>query len=191
MARELIGVVVNPRKKRKSKRKTSSRRRSSKRVRTLKLGRKKLVIISNPSHDQKALIELAMGAATGLAGGKLLDRAIFNQMRFHVPFGISLGDVTVLAGGLFLLKKGGKGNEFATGVVAGAGAKILLNTIDALLFKNRGVVSLHGEDYAMEPAVEPEELDPELLEGEQVAELGYESPIDDEVLEPEEPVATL
>jgi len=194
MAKELVGVVVNPKKRRKKRSSRKKRRSSAKKVRTVKIGRKKLVIISNPAHDQRALLEIAAGAAAGLAGGKLLDRAVFNQLRFHVPFGISLGDVTVLTGGLLMLKKGGRNNEFATGVVAGAGAKIVLNLVDSFLFKNRGVVSLHGEDY-----VEPYELPDELIDNpDNVAELGEmdvegELPGDVEEIPEEsiEPVATL
>ena len=191
MAKELVGVVVNPKKRRK-KRSSRKKRRSSKKVRTVKIGRKKLVIISNPAHDQRALLEIAGGAAVGLAGGKLLDRAVFNQLRFRVPFGISLGDVTTLTAGLLMLKKGGRNNEFATGVVAGAGAKIVLNLVDGLLFKNRGVVSLHGEGY-----VEPYELPGELPLEDNVAELGEldaegELPEVEEIPEESiEPVATL
>jgi len=193
MAKELIGVVVNPRKRKRKRSSRKKRRSSAKKVRTVKIGRKKLVIISNPAHDQRALVEIAAGAAVGLAGGKLLDRAVFNQLSFHIPFGVSLGDVTTLTAGLLMLKKGGRNNEFATGVVAGSGAKIILNLIDSFLFRNRGVVGLHGEDY-----VEPYELPDELIDNpDNVAELG-EIDVEGELPEVEEipeesiePVATL
>ena len=50
----------------------------------------------------------------------------------------------MLGSGFLLLKKGGKKQELATGIVAGAGAKLPLNLIDKFVFKDKGVLSLHG-----------------------------------------------
>jgi F0F1-type ATP synthase assembly protein I len=191
MPKELIGMVINPSKgkKKKEKKRSSQRKRSSTKkatrrtaIRSRAKGRN-IVIIANPAHNQQALLELAAGTAVGLASGKLLDRYVFSKVHLPVPAGISVGDITTLAGGLFLLKKGGKGKEFATGVVAGAGAKIILNLVDSFLFHNKGIVSLHGEEEFPEYEI-PYELgeNPDLEGAPEVAE---EELTEEPVLEPE------
>jgi len=191
MPKELIGMVINPSeksekgKKRTAKRSSRRKRSSSKRdkrttVRSRAKGRN-IVIIANPARNSQALLELAAGTATGLAAGKLLDRYLFSKVHLPIPAGISVGDVATLTGGLFLLKKGGKGKEFATGVVAGAGAKIILNLIDTFLFHNKGIVSLHGEEELSEL---PYELGLEGVE-EGASEIAEEIPQEELTLEPE------
>jgi hypothetical protein len=181
MPKELIGLVVNPKKRKRS----SGKRGSSKKTRRRRRRFGNLVIITNPSKDVNALLEMSLGAAAGLAGGKLLDRALFNQFAIPLPMGISAGDLTMLGVGAFLLKDGGRKKEFATGVVAGAGAKLLLNVIDKTLFKGRNVIALHGEDYVEPyPEVDPIEEEPFELEGEPVVEELPEEPVE-EITEPE------
>lgn len=159
--KELTGIVINPSKGRKKKRGEKEEKRK-RRVRSPR----NVIILTNPSKDQEALFSIAAGAAVGLAGGKLIDRAIGGAVRLPLP--VSLGDSLVLVSGLYLLKGGGKKKEFATGIVAGAGAKLLLNVVDRFVFNNKGVVSLHGNDY-VEPYPEiefpVEEAEPVELNG--------------------------
>jgi hypothetical protein len=168
MPRELVGLVINPKKnsKKKSRRKRSEGRKSSVRA---KAGRN-VILITNPARDHQALLELSLGAAAGLAGGKLLDRAVLSSIKLPIPAGVSLGDLSMLGVGAFLLKQGGRKKEFATGVVAGAGAKILLNLLDNFLFHNKGVVALHGEEDYIEPYPEIEPFMEEDID--EPAELG-------------------
>lgn len=147
--KELTGIVINPSKGRKKKRGNKKEEKRKRRVRSPR----NVIILTNPSKDQEALLSIAAGAAVGLAGGKLIDRAIGGAVRLPLP--VSLGDSLVLVSGLYLLKGGGKKKEFATGIVAGSGAKLLLNVIDRFVFNNKGVVSLHGSDY-VEPYPEVE-----------------------------------
>ena len=157
MSGELVGLIVNPSKKRKrGKRKHRRRRRvrrnpSTRRIAATSRGRSKTtIVLANPARDTSALLQLAAGTAAGLAGGKILNRVIFD----HAPqvatltqaTGVEVGDVAVLTAGLFMLKKNTKHKEFCTGLVAGAGAKIALNLLDKFVFKGSGTVSLHGED---------------------------------------------
>ena len=67
MPKELIGMVINPKKKGKSKekKKTKVKKNPSKR-RTSRS--KNLILITNPTTDTRALLELALGTAAGLAG---------------------------------------------------------------------------------------------------------------------------
>ncbi|TCK06360.1 hypothetical protein [Phorcysia thermohydrogeniphila] len=171
MPKELIGMVINPSKetkerKRKSSRRSSKGQKSTKRTSVSNRGKSRnVVIIANPARDSNALLEISAGAAVGLAGGKLLDNYVFSKI--PVPsLPVSLGDVTTLATGLLLLKKGGRRKEFAMGITAGAGAKIIINLIDRFVFKGRNVISLHGED---EPYDVPYEL--EGLEGVEIPEV--------------------
>lgn len=157
---ELVGLIVNPskkgkkttsRKKRHRKRRRVRRNPSTRRIAATSRGRSKTtIVLANPARDTSALLQLAAGTAAGLAGGKILNRVIFD----HAPqvatltqaTGVEVGDVAVLATGLFMLKKNTKHKEFCTGLVAGAGAKIALNILDKFVFKGSGTVSLHGED---------------------------------------------
>jgi len=160
MPKELIGMVINPSEKtkeRKSSRRSSKGQKSTKRTSVSNRGKSRnVVIIANPARDSNALLEISAGAAVGLAGGKLLDNYVFSKIPVPSVPGISLGDVTTLTAGLLLLKKGGKRKEFAMGITAGAGAKIIINLIDRFVFKGRNVISLHGED---EPYEIPYELE--------------------------------
>jgi len=170
MAGELAGVIVNPKPKKRRRRKKRVKRNPAKgRIRAVTRGRgKTTLIIANPARDTSALLQLAAGTAAGLAGGKLISRFLFNHApqvaSLNQTLGVDVGDVAVLAGGLFALKKNTRHKEFATGVVAGAGAKIALNLLDKFLFKNSGTVSLHGEeDYyvAEDGSVHDTEEEPE------------------------------
>jgi len=163
---ELVGLVINPKKgKKKEKSKKSStkakrsstkrrkrvRRNPSRKVSVTSRGRSKTtLILTNPARDTSALLQLASGTAVGLAGGKLLDEYVFSHVpqvnHLTAPLGVGAGDIAMLTAGLFMLKKNTRHKEFATGVVAGAGAKIALNVLDRFIFQNRGIVSLHGEE---------------------------------------------
>ena len=143
--KELTGIVINPTKRRNRKKRKSTKKVARKR--TIRAGRKSpiQIVIRNPAKDHQALLELAAGTTAGLAAGKLLDNYVFSKIHLPIPAGISAGDIATLAGGLFLLKQN-RQKEFATGMVAGAGAKILLNVIDSFVFRGRGVIGLHGEE---------------------------------------------
>jgi len=161
---ELIGLVVNPKKRGKKKRAKARkrkrvRRNPSRKVSVSSRGRSKTtLILTNPAKDTTALLQLAAGTAAGLAGGKLLNNVIFD----HAPqvaaltqaTGVEIGDVLVLAGGLVALKKNTRHREFCTGLVAGSAAKIALNLIDKFVFKGKGTVSLHGEDEEVDYVVD-------------------------------------
>ena len=153
--KELTGVVINPSKSKKRKRRKPSTRKVETR-KSRRVAGNNVILITNPAKDKQALLELATGTAVGLAGGKLLDSHVFSKVNLpQLPAGISLGDAVMLGTGLFLIKKGGKGKEFATGMVAGAGAKLVLNLLDSLVFKGNNVVSLHGEEpYEIEQPYE-------------------------------------
>ncbi|WP_456484775.1 hypothetical protein [Desulfurobacterium sp.] len=142
--KELTGIIINPTKRKRRKAKKSIKTTVRKRRKISNRRNPLQILIRNPAKDHQALLELAAGTTAGLAAGKLLDHYVFSKVNLPIPAGISAGDVATLAGGLFLLKQN-KQREFATGVVAGAGAKILLNVLDSFIFHGQGVVGLHGE----------------------------------------------
>ncbi|RUM27739.1 MAG: hypothetical protein DSY42_09575 [Aquifex sp.] len=208
MSKILEGLVVNPRKKGKRGKKARARKNPTKVLSVMKSkrggGLKKVgeLIIKNPVRNKNALLMLAGGTAVGLAGGKLLDNYLISKVQAlqslnqHVP----VGDTLMLLGGLALLKGSSKKNrEFALGVVAGSGAKLVLNLLDRYIFKGNPPIGLYGEELADDEVIPAEyeeviEENPEyaLPEPEEVEGEGYveEEPEYDELgfddeLEPE------
>ncbi|NPB07567.1 MAG: hypothetical protein GXN96_01405 [Aquificae bacterium] len=197
MGKVLEGLVVNP-KKRKTKAKRNPTKVLEVRKPTRKGGSKKvgLLIVKNPSRDRNALLMLASGTALGLAGGKLIDRYVVSSVSSlrNLSATLPVGDSLMLLGGLTLLKNSSQKNrEFALGIVAGAGAKLVLNLIDRFIFKGQGTVGLYGEElsenpyddeaipaeyeeYEEEPYALPEPAEEEYVEGEETGEDYYEEP---------------
>jgi len=160
MGKYLEGLVINPKKKKKTSRK-KVRKNPVKVVEVRKPtrggGAKKIgyILLKNPARDRQALLMLASGTALGLAGGKLIDRYVVSQVESlrSLSQTIPVGDSLMLLGGLALLKNSSQRNkEFALGVVAGAGAKLTLNLIDRLVFKGQPTVGLYGEEVGDELA---------------------------------------
>ena len=205
MAKVLEGLVVNPKKRRK-RRKTKARRNPTKVLTVAKPkrggGLKKVgeLIIKNPVKNKNALLMLAGGTAVGLAGGKLLDIYLVQKVDAlrNLSQSIPVGDSLMLLGGLALLKSASKKNrEFALGVVAGSGAKLVLNLIDRYILKGNPPIGLYGEEvgdeYAYDDAIPTEyeevEENPEYVEEvpeEVEGEYPYVLPEPDELSEDED-----
>ena len=180
MAEILEGLVINPRKKKKTsrrKKKTRARRNPAKVYSITKPkrggGTRKVgeLIIKNPAKDSKALLMIASGTAFGLAGGKLLETMLtprIPQLSALTDKGIPVGDVVIMAGGMLGLKKSKKNKEFFLGLVAGSASRAVLNLIDTFVFKGKGLVSLKGdEEEETLPPPEDEAIPTEVVEEEE------------------------
>ncbi len=159
MAEILEGLVINPKKKRTSRRRkrTRARKNPAKVYSIVKPkrggGTRKVgeLVIKNPANDTKALLMIASGTAFGLAGGKLLETMLkprVPQLSALTDKGIPVGDIAVIAGGMLGLKKSRKNKEFFLGLVAGSASRAILNLIDTFVFKGKGLVSLKGDEIS-------------------------------------------